>query len=103
PLLRERDMSRIACAVGDSAPPAVPAGRPVAQPRPVRGPWTRLTRRSSATSLGNVLGTRYRPRNNREILPKPAHGTHALQEYEAAGAEPASTLDPRRPHCPLEA
>jgi len=31
-------MSRIACAVGDSAPPAVPAGRPVARPRPVRGP-----------------------------------------------------------------
>jgi len=31
-------MSRIACAVGDSAPPAVPVARPVARPRPVRGP-----------------------------------------------------------------
>src|SRR5207247_4276801 len=57
----------------------------------------RLTRRSSVTSPGNVLRTRYRPRNSREILPKPAHGTPALQEYVAAGVEPASTLDPEGP------
>src|SRR2546425_9989412 len=74
-LLRERDMSRIAHADGDSASAAAPQAR------------IRLTGRSVAISPGNVPRTRYRPRNNREILPKPAHGTYALQEYGAAGVE----------------
>ena len=89
PLLRERDMSRIAGAGGGSRGPA---GHCTA--------LARLTRRSSATSPGNVARTRYRPRNNREIRPKPAHGTHALQEYGAAGAEPPPTLDPEGPNAP---
>src|SRR2546427_3001942 len=87
-LLRERDMSRIAHADGDSASAAAPQAR------------IRLTGRSVATSPGNVPRTRYRPRNNREILPKLAHGTHALQEYRAAVVEPASKLDPEGPFAP---
>src|SRR5690242_20460817 len=75
-------------------------GGPAAVPAPGRGvppARKRLTRRSSVTSPGNVLRTRYRPRNNRDILPKPGHGTPALQEYVVAGVEPASKLDPEGP------
>src|SRR2546430_14215654 len=86
PLLHERDAGRMG---GPAAVPAPGRGAPPARKR--------LTRRSSVTSPGNVLRTRCRPRNNREILPKPAHGTPALQEYVAAGAEPASNLDPEGP------
>ena len=64
---------------------------------------TRPSRRSATTSPGNLARTRYRPRNNREIPLKLAHGTHALQVYGAAGVEPAQKLDPRRPYCPMEA
>src|SRR6266704_3193528 len=72
-LLRERDTRRI----------ALPAGVPAPRWRlPAR---TRLTRRSATTSRSNVARTRYRPRNNREILPKPAHGTHALQVQSGRG------------------
>src|SRR5712691_2269211 len=72
-LLRERDTRRI----------ALPAGVPASRWRlPAR---TRLTRRSATTSRSNVARTRYRPRNNREILPKPAHGTHALQVQSGRG------------------
>ena len=85
PLLRERDIGRIARVAGLSRR-RVPLRARIG-----------LTRRLSATSLSNVTPTRYRLRNNREILPKPAHGTHALQEYGAAGVEPASTLDPAGP------
>ena len=94
-LLRERDTSRIAPSVGASASRL---GLRRAEPG-----WTGLTRRSATTSRSNVARTRYRPRNNREIRLKLAHGTHALQVYGAAMVEPASKLDPRRPDCPMEA
>src|ERR1700722_6459988 len=38
------------------------------------------------THRGNLGRTRYRPRNNRVIRPKLAHGTHALQVHGAAGS-----------------
>ncbi|MGO9194302.1 MAG: ammonium transporter [Streptosporangiaceae bacterium] len=91
-LLRERDTSRIALPARASVPRT---GLRRAEPR-----WTGLTRRSARTSRSNLARTRYRPRNNREIPLKLAHGTHALQVYGAAGVEPAQKLDPRRPYCP---
>src|SRR6202035_4119660 len=85
-LLRERDTSRIALPAGACAPRTglrrVEPGR------------TGLTRRSATTSRSNLARTRYRPRNNREIPLKLAHGTHALQVYGAAGVEPARSWTP---------
>src|ERR1035437_6644257 len=43
-------------------------------------------RRPVTTYQSNLTCTRYRPRNQREIRPKLAHGTHALQVYGAAGS-----------------
>src|SRR5208282_1246561 len=95
PLLRERDTSRITLPARASVPRT--------SRRRARPGRTGLTSRSAATSRSNLARTRYRPRNNREILLKLAHGTHALQVYGAAMVEPASKLEPRRPDCPMEA
>ena len=95
PLLRERDMSR-------KPLPARASARRAGLRRPVPGP-TSLTRRSATTSRSNLTRTRYRPRNNREIPLKLAHGTHALQVYGAAGAEPARSWTPEGLIAPMEA
>ena len=71
--------------------------------RPAGSPPPRLTRRSSATSLINLTPTRYRPCNNREILPKLAHGTHALQEIRSGRGGASPHVGTSQARLPMEA
>src|SRR3984893_15014340 len=84
-VLRPRDTTRL-------ARPASTSGAHQTAAAPIRA--------SVTTHRSNVLRTRYRSRNNREILPKLTHGTHALQVYGAAGVKPAQVgpQQARLPH-----